>query len=470
MSNEVTDYTPIAEGGALPSLDAQEPVLGAPESKVKSKTNVGKLAILGMVLAGFLFIIAGLLIYQKNRKASTPTAAEKAEASKPGFASKNSAVESDSIDRTKAELKKKEAEEQARLKAIEDAQADAQKAAEAEAAKKAAMGQQPGQATTPPAQQNAAAGGGSGQPAPPRPMTPQERKMASGVLLENTGTKPAAGSAQLSEKDAQQRELAARMAALGYQPNGQPLNAPGAGGGTMMASFNPSGPGVNQGGGQGGGNDALSSRLQPTVLQARSAGKLPNLSFLLKKGTTIPCALKTGIDTTLPGFVMCVVLNDVYSANGKTLLVERGATVFGEQQSSLKQGQERTFVVWTRIDNPSGIFANIDSPATDQMGYSGIPGYVDTHFWQRFGGAIMMSLIKDFSSAYSQRLAKTSATATTAAQQPYQNTQQATQDMASEALRNSINIPPTLVVNPATVVNVLVARDVSFENVFGLVD
>ena len=159
----------------------------------------------------------------------------------------------------------------------------------------------------------------------------------------------------------------------------------------------------------------------------------------------------------------------MYSANGKVLLVERGADVFGEQQSQLKQGQERTFVVWTRIDNPNGVFANIDSPATDQMGYSGIPGYVDTHFWQRFGGAIMLSLIKDFSQAYSQRVANSSNTGATAAQ-PYSNTNQATQDMAAEALRNSINIPPTLVVLPATVVNVMVARDVSFENVFNVVE
>jgi type IV secretion system protein VirB10 len=195
---------------------------------------------------------------------------------------------------------------------------------------------------------------------------------------------------------------------------------------------------------------------------------LPNLDYLLKKGTTIPCVLKTGIDTTLAGFVICEVLGDVYSANGKVLLIERGATVFGEQRTGLKQGQARTFVVWTRIDNPSGVFANIDSPATDQMGYNGIPGYVDTHFWARFGGAIMLSLIKDFSAAYSQRLAQSGNGMT--GQVPYQNTQQATENMAAEALRNSINIPPTLVVLPATVVNVLVARDVSFENVFSLVE
>ncbi|WP_369211037.1 type IV secretion system protein VirB10 [Xylella fastidiosa] len=227
-----------------------------------------------------------------------------------------------------------------------------------------------------------------------------------------------------SEKEQQQREVQARMAAMGMNQGGvQPLTPVG----------------------QSGGTDGLAGRLKPTVLQARLAAKLPNLDYLLKRGTTIPCALKTGIDTTLPGFVICNVLNNVYSANGKVLLIERGATVFGEQQSQLQQGQERTFIVWTRIDNPNGVFANIDSPATDQMGYSGIPGYVDTHFWQRFGSAIMLSLIKDFSQAYSQRVANRSNTGTTVIQ-PYANTTQATQDMGAEALRNSINIPPSLVV------------------------
>lgn len=277
--------------------------------------------------------------------------------------------------------------------------------------------------------------------------------MAGSVLLENTGAKPKTDAplsenTSSSEKEQQQREVQARMAAMGMNQGGVQQLTPV---------------------GQSEGTDGLAGRLKPTVLQARLAAKLPNLDYLLKRGTTIPCALKTGIDTTLPGFVICNVLNNVYSANGKVLLIERGATVFGEQQSQLQQGQERTFIVWTRIDNPNGVFANIDSPATDQMGYSGIPGYVDTHFWQRFGSAIMLSLIKDFSQAYSQRVANRSNTGTTVIQ-PYANTTQATQDMGAEALRNSINIPPSLVVLPATAVNVMVARDVSFENVFNLVE
>ena len=449
--SEAVDYTNV---GAIPTLDAESAVLGEPTSRAKSKTNVGKFAILGLVLVGFLFIVAGLLFYQKHKRANAPAETAKTEAVKPEFAAKNEAVESDSIEKAKAEIKKKQDEEQAQIKAVEEAQAQAKAQAEAQAAAEAAKRGTGGSGQAGGQQRGGQSGGQQGNQ-PPAPPTPMERKLAGGVLLDSTGAKPKA-DAQLSEKEQQQREVQARMAAVGAnQGNGQGF----AGGSGQQPAP----------GGQGGGADGLAARLQPTVLQARTAGKLPNLDYLLKRGTTIPCALKTGIDTTLPGFVICKVLNNVYSANGKVLLVERGADVFGEQQSQLKQGQERTFVVWTRIDNPNGVFANIDSPATDQMGYSGIPGYVDTHFWQRFGGAIMLSLIKDFSQAYSQRAANSSNTGATAAQ-PYNNTNQATQDMAAEALRNSINIPPTLVVLPATVVNVMVARDVSFENVFSVVE
>ena len=42
-------------------------------------------------------------------------------------------------------------------------------------------------------------------------------------------------------------------------------------------------------------------------------------------------------------------------------------------------------------------------------------------------------------------------------------------NMATEALRNSINIPPTINVLPGKQVMVMVARDVSFQSVYQLV-
>lgn len=212
----------------------------------------------------------------------------------------------------------------------------------------------------------------------------------------------------------------------------------------------------------GGGTTALGAQLNGTQTEARIATRLPNLTYLLKKGMDIPCELKTGIDTTLPGFVICKVLSDVYSANHKTLLIERGADVFGEQQTALKHGQARTFVLWTRVDNPSGVSMNIDSPATDSMGMSGIPGYVDSHFLERFGGAILMSLIDDLAAAVSNNGSSSSNTIN------FGNTSDAASSTSTEIIKNTINIPPNLVVNPGKIVHVLVARDVSFESVYTL--
>lgn len=448
-----TNEQGTTKDGALPSLDVTE-VLGAPQARVKSKTNVGKFMILLIVLAAFLFIVVGLLFWQRHKKAqeaSQPIVTTQAPTAQktPAYATRNDAVGDAGIDKTKAELKKKEEEAEAAKKELEAAQSAA--AGEEAAAKRS--GNQTGQRSASGAtsaengnqgqQRNGQAGSGTstgGTSASAKPKT--------GVLLELTGAKPN-GQGQTTEKEQQEKVQAE------YRRRMSSVN--GAGAQKVSTSADPSAAGAT-------GGDSLAGRLQPTVLQARNAGRLPNLDFLLKKATAIPCALKTGIDTTVPGFVVCEVLTDVYSANTKTLLIERGATVFGEQLSSLKQGQERTFVLWTRIDNPSGVFADIDSPATDQMGYSGIPGYVDTHFWTRFGGAIMLSMIRDFSTAASQRYSGTQNGAN------YNNTQQATQDMAAEAVRNTVNIPPTLTVLPGTVVNVLVARDVSFENVYDIVE
>jgi type IV secretion system protein VirB10 len=202
------------------------------------------------------------------------------------------------------------------------------------------------------------------------------------------------------------------------------------------------------------------------VLPAIRANLLPDMDFLLKQGTVVPCVLKTGIDTTLPGIVLCNVTDDVYSANGKSLLIERGATVFGEQTTSLKNGQARTFVMWNRLDNADGVSIKIGSPAADRMGFSGIPGYVDNHFWERFGNALLVSMILDYSDAVADRIQDQPAGDTLV----LDNTRQATESIAVEILRSSGNIPPTLIVNPATVINIMVSKDISFDNVYDIVE
>ena len=207
----------------------------------------------------------------------------------------------------------------------------------------------------------------------------------------------------------------------------------------------------------------LDARLVSSQLAGGKAKQRADLRFLLRRGATIPCAQKTRIDTTYPGLVTCQITKDVYSSNGSVLLIERGSEAFGEQRSALSQGQARIFVVWTRIETPSGVVADINSPAADNLGASGINGYVDDHFAKRFGGAIMLSLIGDFGQALASK-----SSGTNTSQVNFSNTTSAGHDMAAKSLENTINIPPTAYSNHGSIINIFVARDFDFGDVYEL--
>lgn len=211
---------------------------------------------------------------------------------------------------------------------------------------------------------------------------------------------------------------------------------------------------------------SFASRLNPTQTASVSAQQRGDLTYLLTKGTHIRCGLDTRIITTQPGFTRCIVSKDVYSANGKVLLIERGSTIIGEQTSALLQGQARVFVLWNELETPSGVKVSLSSPGSGQLGEAGHGAYVNYHFWQRFGGAMMISLISDLGENLSGR----KGTSGNNNQITYEHSSEAAQEMAAEALKNSINIPPTGTINQGTVLNIMVARDVNFNKVYERVD
>jgi type IV secretion system protein VirB11 len=204
----------------------------------------------------------------------------------------------------------------------------------------------------------------------------------------------------------------------------------------------------------------LAKSLESSKLLQGNAIKRGDVTMLLAKGTSIPCVLNTKIDSTYKGFTTCQISKDVYSANGKVLLLERGSTVFGEQNVDIKQGQARVAVLWSRIETPKGVSVDIDSPATGKLGEMGLGAKVNSHFWKRFGGAIMLSMIQDITSNAATRLQKDGASSNNS--NSTTNTQQAAQSMAEKTLDNTINIPPTATVNHGSMINILVVRDVDF--------
>ena len=215
-------------------------------------------------------------------------------------------------------------------------------------------------------------------------------------------------------------------------------------------------------------NGGLSSRLQGGVYAPSLAQQQGNLSYQLARATAIPCVTTTKIVTTFPGFTRCQVSKDVYSTNGKTLLIERGSIVIGEQTAALMQGQTRVFAQWGELRTPTGVIVKLDSLGADQLGAAGHPAKVNNHFWKRIGGAVLISMIDDVIAYGNNRRNNNSVSGSDNETRiiTYDNTTQAVQSLASQILQNNINIPPTGYVNQGTEITIFVARDIDFSDVY----
>jgi len=195
-------------------------------------------------------------------------------------------------------------------------------------------------------------------------------------------------------------------------------------------------------------------RRSSSIGQSRAA-RLPDRNFLIVAGANIPCLLQTAMDTTTPGYVSCLIPRDVLSDNGAVVLMEKGTKVLGEYRSSLRQGQRRLFVLWTRAVTPAGVAIALASPAADPVGRAGFDGEIDTHFWDRFGGALLLSIVDD--AAYA-----------VAGPNNGSNITRLPSDAAGIAVQNSINIPPSLRKAQGAEVSIFVAQDFDFSGVYGL--
>ena len=200
--------------------------------------------------------------------------------------------------------------------------------------------------------------------------------------------------------------------------------------------------------------------LRPTQLEGSRAGTLGNRDFIVAMGTSIPCILETALASDQPGFTSCVINRDVLSDNGRVVLMEKGTQVVGEYRGGLQRGQKRLFVLWNRAKTPKGVIVTLASPATDALGRAGVDGYVDTHWWERFGSALLLSIVGDATSYANSQLQDSDVDA--------QNTTTTGQQAAAIAVEQSINIPPTLLKHQGELVSIFVARDLDFSGVYRL--
>jgi type IV secretion system protein VirB10 len=199
--------------------------------------------------------------------------------------------------------------------------------------------------------------------------------------------------------------------------------------------------------------------LQPTATPAAQARVLPTQRLLLPEGAFIDCTLETAIDSTLPGMTTCVTATDTFSADGTVVLLERGTKLVGETRGQVQQGAARLFVLWSEARTPTGVVVPLASPGTDELGRSGLSGDVERHFWARFGAALLITVVE----GGIQAAAQSNGGGGTVIYNP-----SASSDVATEILKGTINIAPTITKHQGDRIQILVARDLDFRRVYAL--
>lgn len=201
-------------------------------------------------------------------------------------------------------------------------------------------------------------------------------------------------------------------------------------------------------------NEAPSISQDPESLAGPRAGatRLTNPSTTVPRGAVIQAVLETALDSNRPGFARAIVSRNVRGFDGSKILIPRGSRLVGEYKADVVQGQNRAFVQWQTLTRPDGVQIAIDSPAADPLGRAGVKGKVNSHFFERFAGAMLLSTLDIGVGVATRKVAE----GTVVVGLPG-----STQSITSSAPES---IRPTLKVPHGSSVSVFVARDLNFLN------
>jgi type IV secretion system protein VirB10 len=205
--------------------------------------------------------------------------------------------------------------------------------------------------------------------------------------------------------------------------------------------------------------------------RSANASQLARIDALVPEGTLIPGILETAVNSDLPGQMRAIVSDDVYSFDGRRVLIPTGTRLIGEYQSEVTRGQQRIFVVWTRLIRDDGVSVRLNSIGADSLGRAGITGFVDERFRERFGSAILLSVVGAGASYLTgfgsdQAFGDQNDDAQRGEELARQTIAETMSDIANDVLADSLNIPPTISVPQGERIFVYVRQDLDFSAMY----
>lgn len=179
-----------------------------------------------------------------------------------------------------------------------------------------------------------------------------------------------------------------------------------------------------------------------------------NSDFSLWKGTVIPAILESGINTDLPGVVIAVVTENIYSSRDqKYLLIPQGSKLFATYDSSISYDQNRVQVAWNTLIRPDGLEINLGGvEGIDKTGMSGYQGNVSNH---PFAYAKALGLIAVFSLLDTKIRNMTANSNNMYMQNAMSDTYAEAQSLNNKILEKALDIQPTIKIPQGEKVNLI---------------
>lgn len=203
-------------------------------------------------------------------------------------------------------------------------------------------------------------------------------------------------------------------------------------------------------------DEKFADRLSGDDAGPAKASAMRDLDAIVPQGAVIPAVMETAINSDLPGLARAMVTRDIRSFDASTILIPRGSRVIGQYRSGAAQGASRVFVIWTRVIRPDGVSIQIASPAADPLGRGGLEGQVDRHFFSRFGGSILMSVLNAGVAAVGNARSTS---------QIYIGSAVDAANLAGAVTKTDGKIAPTIQTAQGAPVTIFVARDLDFSGV-----
>lgn len=185
----------------------------------------------------------------------------------------------------------------------------------------------------------------------------------------------------------------------------------------------------------------------------------PAVTFpIVLQGAAIPAAIITEINSDLPGQITAQVTMDIYDSHGRYLLIPKGSRLVGSYNNDVRPGQERVMAAFQRLIRPDGVSIDLGGmPTADALGRSGVRDEVDNHFWKMFGSSFLIAGIAWLTERDQPQTVTVQSGAT--GEDPLTASGRILEDLTELILERNRRIPPTLRIRYGHKINVMVTRD-----------